>query len=55
MLSLILTTLMMNAKPAPQTAQFQPCVWPNRCVETPVAQFQPCVWPNRCAETPTNS
>ena len=50
MLSLLLTVSMLNAAPVPaQTAQFQPCVWPNRCVQTPaVAQFQPCVWPNRC-------
>lgn len=51
MLTLILTLSMLNAKPAPQqTAQFQPCVWPNKCVTEPVAQFQPCVWPNRCME-----
>ena len=49
MFSMILTVAMMNVQPAQQTAQFQPCVWPNKCVETPaVAQIQPCVWPNRC-------
>ena len=51
MLSLILTVTMMNVKPAPQTAQFQPCVWPNKCVSAPVAQFQPCVWPTRCVQS----
>ena len=50
MLSLILTVAMMKPAAAAQTAQFQPCVWPNRCVEQTVAQFQPCVWPNRCAQ-----
>ena len=51
MFSLILTVAMMPVQSAPKTAQFQPCVWPNKCVETPVAQFQPCVWPNKCAQT----
>lgn len=46
--------LMMTLTAQPQTeiAQFQPCVWPNKCskqVEA-VAQFQPCVWPNKCAK-----
>lgn len=39
-------------EPAPvMTAQFRPCVWPNKCaVETqPVVTIQPCVWPNRCS------
>jgi len=34
------------------TAQFRPCVWPNKCEQPAavVAQYQPCVWPNRCAQ-----
>ena len=48
MISLILTVSMMSAKPAPQTAQFQPCVWPNKCVTAPVAQFETCVYPKKC-------
>ena len=51
MFTLILTVAMTQAAPAvPATAQFQPCVWPNKCVSAPVAQFQPCVWPNKCVE-----
>ncbi|OGS01096.1 MAG: hypothetical protein A2V88_09055 [Elusimicrobia bacterium RBG_16_66_12] len=49
MIQLILMATMMTQTPAPATAQFQPCVWPNRCATRTVAQFQPCVWPNRCA------
>jgi hypothetical protein len=50
MLSLILTVAMMHAAPAaPKTAQVQPCVWPNRCVEAPVAQVQTCQWPHTCS------
>ncbi len=55
MLNLILTLAMSTFHPAAMTAQFQPCVWPNKCAETPAAapvqtaQFQPCVWPNKCA------
>ena len=54
MINLILTLSMMNAQPAQQTAQFQPCVWPKTCKVAPVqtAQFRPCVWPNKCVETP---
>ncbi len=52
MLDLILTLSLAAANHAPSsTAQFQPCVWPNKCaVEAPVqtAQFRPCVWPNKC-------
>ena len=47
MFTLILTVSMMSAKPAPQTAQFQPCVWPNKCMQ-PVAQFETCVYPKKC-------
>lgn len=39
--------------PAASVAQFQPCVWPNKCAKpaaVSVAQFQPCVWPNKCAK-----
>ncbi|MBI3564701.1 MAG: hypothetical protein HY079_05850 [Elusimicrobia bacterium] len=50
MFTLILTVAMTQTAPAPKpVAQFQPCVWPNKCVSQPVAQFQPCVWPNKCA------
>ena len=52
MFSLMLTVAMMSVKPVTtQVAQFQPCVWPNKCVQQApsVAQFQPCVWPNKCA------
>lgn len=48
MFSLILTVSMMSAKPAPQTAQFQPCVYPSRCARPVVAQFEPCVYPKKC-------
>ena len=48
MISLILTVSMMSAKPAPQTAQFQPCVWPNKCMTAPVARFETCVYPKKC-------
>lgn len=54
MFELILMTAMTFAPAPQQTAQFQTCVWPNKCgkaVETPVvAQFQPCVWPNKCVQ-----
>lgn len=54
MLDLILTLSLAALSPAAQsTAQFRPCVWPNKCaVEAPVtvAQFRPCVWPNKCAK-----
>lgn len=36
----------------PQSAQFQPCVWPNKC-EVQIIEsvpFEPCVWPNRCED-----
>ena len=43
----------VSAAPAPaavQTAQFRPCVWPNKCKAEPaaVATYKPCVFPNRC-------
>lgn len=53
MIQMILMASLMQINPAPrrnQTAQFQPCVWPNKCVQQTVAQFQPCVWPNKCAK-----
>jgi len=49
MIQLLLMVTLMTPTPASTTAQFQPCVWPNRCATETVAQFQPCVWPNRCA------
>jgi hypothetical protein len=49
MFTLILTLSMIHPAPAAtQTAQFQPCVWPNKCVSAPVAQFTTCKWPNKC-------
>jgi hypothetical protein len=49
MMTLILAT-MLTAAPRPvTTAQFQPCVWPNRCASVAEVQFKPCVWPNVCA------
>lgn len=48
MIQLLLMATMLTQTPAPATAQFQTCVWPNRCATETVAQFQPCVWPNRC-------
>lgn len=49
--------------PAPRVAQFQPCVWPNRCASVAiigpcgpghvcaqVAQFETCVWPKTCSK-----
>lgn len=55
MIELILLVTLTPVNPiSTQTAQFQPCVWPNKCaVAAPVqtAQFQPCVWPNKCAKT----
>lgn len=48
MMTLILATL-LSAAPAPTaTAQFQPCVWPNRCSTVAAAQVQTCVWPHTC-------
>ena len=36
------------------TAQYKPCVLPNRCMQEPaavvVAQYTPCVLPNRCRQ-----
>jgi hypothetical protein len=53
MLTLILTVAMTQAAPAVKpVAQFQPCVWPNKCVSAPVAQVQTCVWPHVCTQTP---
>lgn len=50
MFELILMTA-MAAQPKMEVAQFQPCVWPNKCAKQveQVAQFQPCVWPNKCS------
>ncbi|MBI3289344.1 MAG: hypothetical protein HYZ74_07480 [Elusimicrobia bacterium] len=49
MINLILTLSLFNAQPAAtQTAQFQPCVWPNRCASVAALPVMPCVWPNRC-------
>lgn len=54
MLEMILLFLTLNPlKPVTTTAQFQPCVWPNKCAKPAaiqVVQFQPCVWPNKCAK-----
>ena len=53
MINLILTLSLFNAQPAPQTAQFRPCVWPNTCKSAPapvVAQFTTCVWPKTCGK-----
>lgn len=50
----VILFLALNPFNAPelQTAQFKPCVWPNKCTEAPVlAQFKPCVWPNRCFQS----
>ena len=51
MFELILMTAMV-AQPKMETAQFQPCVWPNKCAKQveQVAQFKPCVWPNKCSK-----
>ena len=48
MFTLILTVAMTQAAPAAPVAQFQSCVWPNKCVSAPVAQVQTCVWPHVC-------
>ncbi len=55
MMTLILATFLTAPATQPvQTAQFQPCVWPNRCATssapviiaaTPVTT---CQWPNTC-------
>ncbi|MBI2387457.1 MAG: hypothetical protein HYV14_15820 [Elusimicrobia bacterium] len=59
MINLILTLSLFNAAPAPKTAQFRPCVWPNTCRVAPapqtapapvVAQFSTCVWPKTCGK-----
>lgn len=53
MIQLILM-LSVNAIQPTQTAQIQPCNWPNKCaVQQPVivAQASPCNWPNRCEKT----
>ncbi|MCM2304273.1 MAG: hypothetical protein NDJ72_06185 [Elusimicrobia bacterium] len=57
MINLILTLSLFNAQPAPKTAQFRPCVWPNTCRVSPatppapaVAQFTTCVWPKTCGK-----
>ena len=50
MMTLILATF-LTATPAPQTAQFRPCVWPNRCASSETVAAGPvttCVWPNIC-------
>lgn len=51
MMTLILATMLTAAPKPATTAQFQPCVWPNRCAAAEVAQFRPCVWPNICSST----
>lgn len=54
MIQLILMLSLTSAQPAPkQTAQFQPCVWPNKCAEivVPVAQVGPCTPPRVCGTT----
>lgn len=53
MINLILTLSLFNAAPAPKTAQFRPCVWPNTCKTAPapvIAQFTTCVWPKTCGK-----
>ena len=50
MFTLILTVAMTQAAPAAPVAQFQSCVWPNKCATAPVAQVQTCVWPHVCVE-----
>ena len=53
MINLILTLSLFNAQPAPKTAQFRPCVWPNTCKTAPapvIAQFTTCVWPKTCGK-----
>ena len=49
MMTLILATMLTTAPRPVTTAQFQPCVWPNRCASVAEVQFKPCVWPNICA------
>jgi hypothetical protein len=50
MINLLLTMTLMGLKPATQTAQVQPCVWPRTCNVAPVVQVQPCVWPRTCIQ-----
>lgn len=50
----IITMLVLTFAPAPKpVAQFQPCVWPNKCVVTPTVfvaggPVTTCQWPNTC-------
>lgn len=51
MLSFLIAVFLNIATPT-TIAQFQPCVWPNRCAKTEIViKFEPCVWPNRCSVT----
>lgn len=54
MIQLLLMATMMAQTQTPAratqaVAQFQPCVWPNRCATEAAVPVQPCVWPNTCA------
>ena len=54
MITLILATMMAAPVQTNQVAQFQPCVWPNRCATSPApvvaasGPFTTCQWPNKC-------
>ena len=46
---LLMTLTPLNPTPAP-TAQFQPCVWPNKCAaEQTTAQVEICLYPRKCS------
>ena len=56
MTTFVFSLLMALANFGNAAAQYEICVWPNKCAKAPsvqtetlTAQFQPCVWPNPCA------
>ena len=58
MFELILMASLIQTSPVPQTAQFQPCVWPNKCnkqIEAVLRPIQTCVWPNVCKTEPVET
>lgn len=57
-LLMLLTLSPLNSQPA-LTAQVQPCVWPNPCIEQQeaitVAEYEICVWPRKCGDGAADS
>ena len=50
MIEFLLLMTLTPLNPAPAVAQFQPCVWPNKCAAgQAVAQVEICLYPNKCS------